>query len=133
MLANSSITLVEASPTDPETGYVVASVRNDSHPYIFRTHDGGKTWQKIVTGLPESGIARVVREDPARKGLIYAGTETGVVVSFDGGEHWATLQLNLPTVSVRDLRVHENDLVAATYGRALWILDDLTLLRQSSA
>src|SRR5437016_6199545 len=131
MLANSSITLVEASPTDAETGYVVASVRNDLHPYIFRTHDGGKTWQKIVTGLPESGIARVVREDAARKGLIYAGTETGVYVSFDGGEHWATLQFNLPTVSVRDLRVHDNDLVAATYGRALWILDDLSPLRQS--
>ena len=131
MPANSSITLIEASPTDADTGYVVASVRNDLHPYIFRTHDGGKTWQKLVTGLPESGIARVVREDPARKGLIYAGTETGVYVSFDGGEHWATLQFNLPTVSVRDLRVHDNDLVAATYGRALWILDDLSPLRQS--
>jgi photosystem II stability/assembly factor-like uncharacterized protein len=131
--ANSNITLIEASPTDAEAAYVIASARNDSHPYIFRTHDAGTTWQKIVTGLPEAGIARVVREDPARKGLIYAGTETGVYVSFDGGEHWITLQFNLPTVSVRDLRVHDNDLVAATYGRALWVLDDLSPLRQAGA
>ena len=131
MPANSSITLIEASPTDAESSYVIASARNDSHPYIFRTHDAGKTWQKIVIGLAESGIARVVREDPARKGLIYAGTETGVYVSLDGGDHWQPLQLNLPTVSVRDLNVKGNDLVAATYGRALWILDDLSPLRQS--
>ena len=131
--ANGNIILIEASPTDAEAAYVIASARNDSHPYIFRTHDAGKTWQKIVTGLPEAGIARVVREDPARKGLIYAGTETGVYVSFDSGEHWTTLQFNLPTVSVRDLRVHNNDLVAATYGRALWILDDLSPLRQAGA
>src|SRR3989440_5051392 len=131
--ANSNITLIEASPTDAEAAYVIASARNDSHPYIFRTHDAGKTWQKIVIGLAESGIARVVREDRARKGLIYAGTETGVYVSFDGGERWTTLQFNLPTVSVRDLRVHDDDLVAATYGRALWILDDLSPLRQAGA
>src|SRR5213078_5396640 len=107
------IRLIEASAVDAETAYVIAAAFGASKPYIFRTHDAGKTWQKIVTGLPESGIARVVREDPARKGLTYAGAETGVYVSFDRGEHWATLQLNLPTGSVRDLRVHDNDLIAA--------------------
>src|SRR5207248_6905932 len=99
-------------------------------PYIFRTRDAGKTWQKIVAGLPDNAIARVVREDPARKGLVYAGTETGVYVSFDGGDHWQSLQLNLPTSPVRDLNVHGSDLVAATYGRGLWILDDISPLRQ---
>src|SRR5439155_14026973 len=97
-----------------------------------RTHDAGKTWQKIVTGLPDNAIARVVREDPTRKGLLYAGTETGAHVSFDGGDHWQPLQLNLPTTSVRDLKVHGSDLVVATYGRGLWILDDLSPLRQFS-
>ncbi|HVS20485.1 MAG TPA: hypothetical protein VHD88_01490 [Pyrinomonadaceae bacterium] len=126
----SNVTLIEASPVDADTAYVIAAARGDSHPYIYRTRDTGKSWQKIVTGLPDAGIARVVREDPARKGLIYAGTETGAHVSFDGGDHWQPLQLNLPTTSVRDLTVHGNDLVVATYGRGLWILDDLSPLRQ---
>lgn len=130
--AQSNVTLIEASATDAATAYVIAAAR-DSRPYIFRTHDAGKTWQKIVNGLPERGIARVVREDPARKGLLYAGTETGAHVSFDGGDHWQPLQLNLPTTSVRDLNVHGNDLVAATYGRGLWILDDVSPLRQLQA
>ena len=124
------IRLIEASALDAETAYVIAAAFGDSIPYIYRTHDAGKTWRKIVTGLPESGIARVVREDPVRKGLLYAGTETGAFISFDGGDHWQPLQLNLPTTSVRDLNVHGNDLVAATYGRGLWILDDLSPLRQ---
>jgi len=128
--ANSNITLIEASPTDAETAYVISAARNDSHPYVFRTHNAGKSWQKIVNGLGVDAIARVVREDPRRKGLIYAGTEKGVYVSFDGGDHWQTLQTNLPTVSVRDLNVHGDDLIAATYGRALWILDDVSPLRQ---
>lgn len=126
----SNITLIEASPVDAETAYVIAAARPDSHPYIYRTHDAGKSWQKIVAGLPEAGLARVVREDPVRKGLLYGGTETGVHVSFDGGDHWQPLQLNLPTTSVRDLKVHGSDLVVATYGRGLWILDDLSPLRQ---
>jgi hypothetical protein len=129
MPANSNITSIEASPTDPETAYVISAARADHHPYVFRTHDAGKTWQKIVNGLPDV-VARVVREDPQRKGLIYGGTETGVYVSFDGGDHWQPLQLNLPTASVRDLNVHGDDLIAATYGRALWILDDISPLRQ---
>lgn len=126
------VRLIEASPTDGNTAYVIAAAFGGAHPNIFRTHDAGKTWQKIVSGLPENSIARVVREDPARQGLIYAGTETGVYVSFDGGDHWQSLQFNLPTTSVRDLNVHGNDLVVATYGRGLWILDDLSPLRQVS-
>lgn len=126
----SAIILIEASPTDAETGYAIDLAAPDSHPYIYRTRDAGKTWQKIVTGLPEQGPARVVREDPARRGLVYAGTETGAYVSFDGGDHWQPLQLNLPTVSVRDLKVHGSDLLAATYGRGLWALDNLSPLRQ---
>jgi photosystem II stability/assembly factor-like uncharacterized protein len=129
---STEIRLIEASPGDAETAYVIAAAWGDSHPSIYRTHDAGKTWTKIVAGLPETDIARVVREDPVRKGLVYAGTEAGVYVSFDGGDHWQPLQFNLPTTSVRDLNVHGNDLVAATYGRGLWILDDLSPLRQVS-
>lgn len=133
MPANSSITLIEASPVDANAAYVVSAARNDSHPYIFRTRDAGKTWEKIVSGLPDNAIARVVREDPQRKGLLYGGTETAVYLSYDDGDHWQSLQLNLPTVSVRDLNVHGSDLVAATYGRSLWILDDISPLRQAGS
>jgi photosystem II stability/assembly factor-like uncharacterized protein len=128
--ARADVTLIEASATDANTAYLIASVPADLHPYIFRTRDAGKSWQKIVNGLPDNAIARVVREDSQRKGLIYGGTETGAYLSFDGGDHWQTLQLNLPTTSVRDLNVHGSDLVAATYGRGLWILDDVSPLRQ---
>ncbi|MDT7778617.1 MAG: hypothetical protein QOC99_1129 [Acidobacteriota bacterium] len=127
------VTRIEASPLDAETAYVVASVRYDLHPYIFRTRDAGKTWQKIVNGLPERGAANVARVDPARAGLVYAGTDNGAYVSFDSGDHWQTLQLNLPTSPVRDLTIHGSDLAAATYGRGLWILDDLSPLRQLDA
>jgi hypothetical protein len=131
--ANSSITLIEASPNDGDTAYVVAEARNDLHPYAYRTRDAGKTWQKIVNGLPDNAIARVVREDPQRKGLLFGGTEKAVYVSYDGGDHWQSLQFNLPTVSVRDLHIHGDDLVAATYGRSLWILDDISPLRQAGS
>lgn len=127
---NSDVTLIEPSATDANTAYVVAAVPADMRPHIYRTRDGGKTWQKIVRGLPPNAIARVVREDPERKGLLYGGTETGVYVSFDYGDQWEPLQLNLPTTSVRDLNIHGNDLIAATYGRGLWILDDISPLRQ---
>jgi Photosynthesis system II assembly factor YCF48 len=127
---NSNVTLIEPSATDANTAYLIASVPADLRPYIYRTRDGGKAWQKIVSGLPVNAIARVVREDPQRKELLYGGTETGVYVSFDYGDHWQPLQLNLPTTSVRDLNVHGSDLVAATYGRGLWILDDISPLRQ---
>ncbi len=128
----SEITMVEASHFDPATAYVSVDNHqvNDFKPHIFRTRDYGKSWQEVVTGIPDFSFVKVVREDPTRKGLLYAGTETGPFVSFDDGDHWGTLQQNLPTVSVRDMVVHGDDLVAATYGRAFWILDDLSPLRQ---
>ncbi len=126
----STVNSIDASPYDPNTAFAAVFARRDTHPYFFRTRDGGKTWDKIVTGLPEAGIARVIREDPVRKGMLYAGTETGVYVSFDCGDHWQSLQLTLPTSSVRDLTIHGDDLVAATFGRGLWILDDISPLRQ---
>jgi hypothetical protein len=102
-------------------------------PYVYRTRDGGATWQKIVQGLPDTAFARVVREDPVRRGLLYCGTEGAVHVSFDAGDRWQSLQLNLPASSMRDMVVHGDDLVLATYGRALWILDNVTPLRQVEA
>ncbi|MGA2903953.1 MAG: hypothetical protein ABSD98_08985 [Candidatus Korobacteraceae bacterium] len=128
----SEVTMVEASHFDPATAYVSVDNHqgNDFRPHIFRTRDCGKTWQEVVSGIPDFSFVKVVREDPQRKGLLYAGTETGAFVSFDDGDRWGTLQQNMPTVSVRDMVVHGDDLVAATYGRAFWILDDLTPLRQ---
>ncbi len=126
----STINSLDASPYDPNTAFAAVFARRDTHPYFFRTRDAGKSWDKIVTGLPDSGIARVVREDPIRKGMLFAGTETGVYVSFDYGDHWQSLQLTLPTTSVRDLTIHGDDLVIATFGRGLWLLDDISPLRQ---
>jgi photosystem II stability/assembly factor-like uncharacterized protein len=128
---DSEIEAIEASHYDAGTAYVVLNARQNLQPYIFRTRDAGKSWQKIITGLQPDWIARVIREDPVRKGLLYAGTENALYVSFDDGDHWQSLQLNFPASDVRDLAVHGDDLVAATYGRALWILDDLTPLRQA--
>jgi photosystem II stability/assembly factor-like uncharacterized protein len=121
---------IDPSPHDPNTAFAAVSVRRDLHPYFFRTRDGGKTWDKIIAGLPEAGSANVIREDPVRKGMLFAGTQTGVYLSFDFGDHWQPLQLTLPTSPVRDLAVHGDDLVAATFGRGLWILDDISPLRQ---
>ena len=128
----SLISIVEASHFDPSCAYVAIDrhEENDGRPHIFRTRDSGKTWTETVTGILARSFVRVVREDPARKGLLYAGTETAVYVSIDDGDHWSTLQNNMPTTSVRDMVVHNDDLVVATYGRAFWILDDLTPLRQ---
>jgi photosystem II stability/assembly factor-like uncharacterized protein len=126
----SSITMLEASHYDAGSAYAVVNGYQQLSPLIYRTRDYGHTWQLITSGLPESGNARVVREDPARKGLLYAGTWNGVYFSLDDGDHWQTLQLNLPTASVTDLDVHGDDLVASTFGRALWILDDISPLRQ---
>lgn len=131
--ALSQIAVVEASHFDVNTAYAVVDVFRQNDPQIYRTHDAGKSWQKITDGLTPGWVARVVREDSERKGLLYAGTENAVYVSFDDGDHWESLQLNFPTTDVRDLAVHGNDLVAATYGRALWILDDVSPLRQASA
>ena len=128
----SEVTMVEASHFDAATAYVSVDNHqgNDFKPHIFRTSDYGKSWQEIVSGIPDLSFVKVVREDPKRKGLLYSGTETGPFVSFDDGNQWGTLQQNLPTVSVRDMVVHGDDLVAATYGRAFWVLDDLSPLRQ---
>ncbi len=128
----SEVTMVEASHFDPAVAYVSVDNHqgNDFKPHIFRTRDYGKTWQEVVAGIPDLSFVKVVREDPVRRGLLYAGAENGPFVSFDDGDQWGTLQQNMPTVSVRDMVVHGDDLVAATYGRAFWILDDVTPLRQ---
>jgi photosystem II stability/assembly factor-like uncharacterized protein len=128
----STINAIEASPNDANTAYAAIFARRDDHPYFFRTRDGGKTWEKIVSGIPDFGVARAIREDPVRKGLLFAGTEFGVYASFDSGDHWQPLELNLPAASVRDLTIHGAELVAATFGRGLWILDDISPLRQIS-
>lgn len=103
---------------------------DDFKPYIYKTEDFGKTWDTIINGIPNNTFVRVIREDPERKGLLYAGTETGVFVSFNDGLNWHSLQLNLPVVPIRDMVVKEDDLVLATHGRSFWILDDLTPLQQ---
>src|SRR6185312_5193160 len=102
-------------------------------PYIYVTHDAGKTWKLAVRGIPAGDFVNVVREDPKKQGLLYAGTEQHVYVSFDEGTNWQSLQLNLPVTSMRDIDVHGDDLVLATFGRAFWILDDVTALRQLDA
>ncbi len=125
------VTQIEASHFDDNTAYAsVSRFRiDDLHAYIYRTRDGGKSWQLITRGLPDAPVD-TVREDPVRKGLLFAGTETSVWVSFDDGGHWQSLQLNLPHTSMRDLWIHEGDLIVATHGRSFWILDDITPLRQ---
>ncbi len=130
----SKVTQISASHFDDETAYVsVSRFRiDDLRPYIYRTHDGGKSWHEITSGLPDAAPVNTVREDTSRKGLLFAGTETAVWVSFDDGEHWRSLQLNLPHTSMRDLAVYENDLILATHGRSFWILDDIAPLRQLS-
>ncbi len=126
------INSIEVSPHHPATVWVaVAGYKmNDFTPRIYHTTDYGKSWAKRVNGLPEHTFVRAVREDPDRQGLLYAGTETGVSVSFDGGEGWQSLQLDLPEVAVTDLAIRDQDLIAATQGRGFWVLDDLTPLHQ---
>jgi hypothetical protein len=122
---------VEASHHDAATAYLTVGARRESiAPLVFRTHDYGKSWQKIVNGFPKDEMVRVVREDPVRKGLLYAGTDTTVFVSWDDGGHWQPLTLNLPPAPITDLTVHGNDLAISTFGRSLWILDDVTPLRK---
>jgi photosystem II stability/assembly factor-like uncharacterized protein len=127
----SRVAQVEASPTDAATAYVAVDRHrsDDVRPYAFRTHDFGKTWTPIIGGLPEQGSVYVVRQDPVQPRLLYAGTTHGAFVSFDDGDHWQPLQLDLPTTGVNDLLVKGADLIAATQGRAIWVLDDVTPLR----
>ena len=127
----SKVSLMDAGHTNVNTVYAAVNrIRlDDMHPYIYRTTNGGKTWDKIVNGLPDEPI-NVVKEDPVRKGLLFAGSETQTWVSFDNGTHWQSLRLNMPATSIRDLTVKDNDLIVATHGRSFWILDDITPLRQ---
>ena len=128
----SAVTLIEASHFDAAEAYAAVnrSRLDDQAPYIYRTRDFGATWQLVTVGIGPSAFVRAVREDPQTKGLLFAGTELGAYVSFDDGDHWQPLQLNLPVCSVRDLTIHGDDLVIATHGRSFWIFDDITPLRQ---
>ena len=128
--AHGTFEIVEAGRHDERTAFAAYIVPNDVHPYIYRTRDAGATWSLIVRGLPDDAFARVVREDPVVPGLLYCGTESGVYISTDDGDTWQSLQLNLPASSMRDLAVHGDDLVLATYGRGLWVLDNVTPIRQ---
>ncbi|HEY6251199.1 MAG TPA: glycoside hydrolase [Candidatus Angelobacter sp.] len=126
------VAILEASHFDAQTAYAAINTLrlDDLRPHILRTHDSGKTWTEIVNGIPSGEATDVVREDPKRRGLLFAGTEHAVYVSFDDGEHWQSLRLNMPASSVRDVIIKDDDLVAATHGRGFWILDDITPLRQ---
>ena len=133
---HADISSVDASHHEPGTAYVAVDYHTvgDYLPYVYRTHDYGKTWTKIVNGMrtdqPSGSFARVVRADTKRKGLLFAGTESSMYVSFDDGDHWQSLQLNLPNTSYRDIAIHDNDLVVGTYGRSIYVLDDYSPLRE---
>jgi len=131
-MPESQVNSIDISPHDPAVAYITATRYkfNDFTPMIYKTNNYGRGWTSIVDGIGDEAFARVVREDPARRGLLYAGTEAGMYVSFDDGGEWQPLQLNLPVVPVTDLRVHNNDLVAATQGRAFWILDGIAPLHE---
>jgi photosystem II stability/assembly factor-like uncharacterized protein len=130
----SRVSQIDPSTFDAGTAYVAVDRHqfDDLRPYMYKTSDYGKSWTKLGPGIPDTTFVRVVREDPKRRGLLYAGTETGVYVSFNDGANWRPMKLNLPTTPVHDLVIKENDLVVATHGRAFWILDDLSPLRQFS-
>ena len=128
----SKIVMMRASHFDADEAYAAIDRHRleDNDPYIYRTRDSGKTWQRITSGLPTGVYMQTVKEDPKRKGLLFAGTELGVFVSFNDGDNWQSLQLNLPPASMRDLAVQGDDLIVATHGRSFWVLDDITSLRQ---
>ncbi len=130
----SKISLIEASHFNPAEAYAAVDRHrlDDQTPYLYRTRDFGQTWQSITDGLHAPAFLNAVREDPTHKGLLFAGTEFGVYVSFDDGDRWQSLQLNLPVTSIRDLAIHSDDLIIATHGRSFWILDDITPLRQAA-
>jgi photosystem II stability/assembly factor-like uncharacterized protein len=129
------VSLMEASHFDINTAYAaVNTIRlDDLRPHIYRTRDGGESWEEITSGLPPTGSINAIREDPYRRGLLFAGSETAVYVSFDDGQSWQSLRLNMPATSIRDLVIKDDDLVVGTHGRGFWILDDLTPLRQITA
>ena len=128
----SKVTMIEASHFDIDEAYAAVERHQlqDYEPHIFRTRDSGRTWMEITAGLPKGVYVQTVKEDPERRGLLFAGTERAVFVSFDDGDHWQSLQLNLPPASMRDLAIHGTDLIVATHGRGFWVLDDITPLRQ---
>ena len=132
MTAWSCVTMIEASHFDFNSAYASVDRHQlqDFAPYIYRTRDAGKTWQKITAGLPANGYVHTIKEDPERRGLLFAGTELGVHVSFDDGESWQPIQLNLPVTSMRDFEIYGNDLIVATHGRGFWVIDDMSTLRQ---
>ena len=126
--------MVEASHFDANTAYASVDRHQlqDFDPYIYRTRDMGRSWQRITKGLPAGVYVHVVKEDPQRRGLLVAGTERGIHISFDDGDNWQPLQLNMPVTSMRDFEFHGNDLIVATHGRGFWIIDDISSLRQLS-
>ncbi len=126
----SKVSQLDASYFDNETVYAAINRfrLDDLRPHIYRTHDGGKTWTKIVDGIPPNEVVNTVREDPVRKGMLFAGTERAAYISFDDGGHWQPLRLNMPVTSIRDLVIHGDDVVVGTHGRSFWILDDITPL-----
>ena len=121
---------IEVSPHDPSTVYVAFTSYkyNDFTPHVFKSSDYGATWTRLVNGIAEEAFVRVVREDPNQKDLLYAGTETGLYVSFNGGQKWEKFQQNLPVVPINDLMIQDNDMIIATSGRAFWVMDDLNPL-----
>jgi hypothetical protein len=129
------VVMIDASHFDPNEAFVAAERHQleDYEPHIWRTRDSGRTWQPITRGLPAGIYVQTVKEDPVRRGLLFSGTERGVFVSFDDGDSWQSLQLNLPPASMRDLQVKGTDLIVATHGRGFWVLDDITPLRQIDA
>ncbi len=131
----SKVVMLEASHFDANEAYAATDRHRltDNEPYIYRTKDGGGTWEKIARGLPAGVYVQTVKEDPTRRGLLVAGTELGVFVSFDDGDNWQSLQLNLPATSNRDLAFKDNDLIVATHGRGFWVIDDISVLRQLTA
>jgi photosystem II stability/assembly factor-like uncharacterized protein len=131
----SKVSLMEASHFDDESAYAAINrfKLDDLHPHIYRTHNGGKSWKEIVNGIPGDEVVNSVREDPVRRGLLFAGTERAAYFSLDDGEQWQPLRLNMPAISIRDLVIHDDDIVVGTHGRSFWILDDMTPLRQLDA
>ncbi|MDT5270732.1 MAG: hypothetical protein QOH49_2918, partial [Acidobacteriota bacterium] len=133
LTAWSKVVMMDASHFDVNEAYAAIDRHRleDYEPHAYRTRDGGRTWQTITNGLPAGVYLQTIKEDPKRRGLLFAGTELGVFVSFDDGDHWESLQLNLPPVSVRDLVIHDDDLIVGTHGRGFWVIDDIEPLRQS--